>query len=207
MIVILFSLVLFQIGLAQWPNCPPSPGSSMLCQHASCNMAVEVTSSTQSSFSDWDIALSSVIQGPASISIDSSITIPNSWTLMPQDFCFGFETYADAINTKLGITMDTPWDVFNNGSTYSVPYDQYGILVINPWTATVSGTAENNVVSGCGCTSLFWRPPLILNNWQANIGQPDPSQGPGGPFVGGTISLLLSPTTPIPCRIGSCSHS
>lgn len=149
MIAILFSLILFQLGLAQWPGCPPTPGNSMMCQGGSCNMAVKVMSSTQFYFSDWDMALSRVTQGPASISIDSSITIPNSWTVIPEDFCFDFETYADAINTELGFNIDTPWNVWNNGSTYDIPEGQYGILVINPWTATISGTAENSVVASC----------------------------------------------------------
>jgi hypothetical protein len=208
MIAILFSFLLFQFSLAQWPDCPPSPGSPAMCQLGigDCNMVVEVTSSSPSYFDDWDIPLSSVTQGPAVISIDSSITIPNRWTIMPADFCFGVGTYVDGVNAEIGVDIDTPWNVWNNGSTYNVPEGQYGILVINPWTAIISGTAENNINSNCVCEGSFWAGPFIKNNWQAYIRQADTSEGPGT-FIGGTVSLLLSSTTPIPCRLGPCSHS
>jgi hypothetical protein len=169
-------------------------------------MTLYVETNSLVPFDDWDIPLSSVTQGPASISIDSSITVPNEWMVMPADFCYGVGTYLDGFNQHIGLTIDQPWNVYNNGSTYNVPAGQYGILVINPWTATITGTAETNIDTTCICDNPWWAGPFILNNWQARIRRTDGSEGPG-PYVGGTISLLLSPTTPIPCRLGTCSHS
>jgi hypothetical protein len=222
MIAILCSFLLFQFGLAipvedgpifsrQWPSCPPPPGGSMMCFTLArggwyyCNMINDVKSGSPSYFNDWDIALSSVVQGPASITINSDITIPNRWDIMPADFCYGVGTYVSGINANIGVDIDEPWKVWNNGTTYQVPPGAYGVLVINPLTATISGTAASVADPNCEPEGCPWQAPFILNSWQVALRQADVSKGPGT-FVDGPINLLLYFKTPIPCLVGSCSH-
>jgi hypothetical protein len=171
-------------------------------------MILQVTAGAPFYFDDWDIPLSSVFQGPASISIDPSIVVPNHWTVMPADFCYDVGVYEWGVNDKIGVgfDIDTPWNVYDNGSTYDVPSGWYGILVINPWTYTLTGTAQTIIDPNCYCEGAYWSGPGILNNWQAHIRRPDLALGPGV-YVGGTISFLTSATTPIPCALGPCSHS
>jgi hypothetical protein len=208
MIAILFSLLLFQFGLAEWPACPPPISESVYCYYYQgyCTMVNNVTSSSPTYFDDWDFALSSVVRGPANISIEPNITIPNLWTIPPGDFCYGPEVYTPGINVNLNANVTETWNVWDNGTTYEVPEGQYGVLVINPWTMAFSGTTEGIIDPNCNNYYCDWEPPFMLNSWQVYLRQVDPSIAPGT-FVGGTISLLLSCETPIPCRFGPCSHS
>ncbi len=145
-------------SISQTPKrllCPPTPGNLITCSngcHGACLCAMVVTVTTTSStyFADWDLKLSQVIQGPAEISIDSSITIPTVWSIQPQyPICYSSGEYENGIGSSLGLNINQSWNVYNNGSQYSVPAGQYGILVINPWTLRTDETAEVQVDPNC----------------------------------------------------------
>ncbi len=205
---LLFSFFLFQLGLT---DCLPAAGSWITCGTScrgdcpiSCEVVGNVQTGASSYWDDWDFVLSNVAQGPTTISINTASTIPTIFTVEPQDPpCYGLGAYTSAISSALGVSVTESWNVFDNGSQYSVPAGHYGVLVINPWTKRTDGSAKIGVGPCEGSCSYS---PTNRVPWEVDTRQQDPSLGPGI-YVGGQISLLTSPSLPIPCKIGSCSHS
>ena len=223
---ILILLSLFRISLAislkrgtslsktpKRDQCIPPPHHWVVCSttchtDCMCQTSLGVTTNSPSYFDDWDFKLSKVVQGPTTVKIDSSIKIPTTWNVVPSyPVCYTTGIYEGGIGEYLRVDPNRLWNVYNDGTTYTVPAGQYGVIVINPWTSRTGGMAQVEVSPDCPyATACPGSGTAVAVPFALDTRQQDSALGPGI-FVGGTITFITSPTLPIPCHIGKCSHS
>jgi hypothetical protein len=150
-------------------------GSTIDCGRRSltvCQIVDSITKGTPSYWDDWDFELSAVVQGPTSISIDSLVAMPTTFTVPPQDLnCNYTAEYDSDIRAAVGgVSLTQDWAVYNNSLRYSVPAGQYGVLVINPWTARYTRTATMQIDPSReylgACQIEFGYDPGYTTNWQ-----------------------------------------
>lgn len=161
---------------------------------ARCEESTEIQKLTDTTFTDWDVAMSPVIAatgGTASVMVSRGYSVANSLSV---GVSAELTLIEDVFKTSLSITTTTTWTSTDTSTlTYGVPAGQYGVVVSNPYTRRITG----NVLSGCTDS------PTVTGF--SSDSRTDQSFGSLA-WVAGPIYMCNSSTYPIPYCVGTGTH-
>ncbi|KAF3762710.1 hypothetical protein M406DRAFT_63537 [Cryphonectria parasitica EP155] len=159
-----------------------------------CDESTEVQVLTDTTFNDWDVTMSPVLQNSgagALIAVTQGYSLANSVSVSAS-----VGTSLEGIlSTTMTIDTTETWTTTDSQTwTFNVPAGQYGLVVSNPLVRRITG----NVISGCTDTPTT----------DAFTSDSYSSQQSGDlAWVTGPIRLCNSTAYPIPYCIGTGTHS
>lgn len=160
-----------------------------------CEESSEVQVLTDTTFTDWDVAMSPVIGatgGGASVEVTKGYSVSNSLTIGT-----GIELtlVKDVFMASLSIDYSTEWTTEDSQTfSFSVNTGEYGVVVSNPLTRRVTG----NYLDGCtdSPTTTSFTADSRTSQTYTDLS-----------WVSGPIRLCNSTTYPVPYCVGTGSHS
>lgn len=168
---------------------------SMGVDRRDCEESTEVQVLNDTTFTDWDVAMSPVIGatgGQATVMVTKGYQVANAMTVSAS---FDFTLIKDVFKETFGISTTETWTTTDQQTfTYWVTPGQYGAVVSNPLTRRLTG----NYLTGCTDS------PTV----STFVSDSRTSQTFGElSWVAGPIKLCNSSTYPIPFCIGTGVHS
>ncbi|WYZ42590.1 hypothetical protein EsH8_VI_000289 [Colletotrichum jinshuiense] len=155
------------------------------------NVEYEITSTAD--FLDWDVQISPVIgaqQAPVTIAVARGYQVANSITVGETA---GIS--AEGISVSLKIDYQTTWTTSDTTTiTYTVPTGQYGVIVSQPWTHRIYGTAYSSCGTGGGTKETF----MASTHTSQTYGSMN--------WVTGVFRLCANKSYPVPYCNGQGSH-
>lgn len=173
----------------------PAPAIKQRSKDArGCEESEEVQVTSDTSFLNWDVPVSPVVSaagGGVSVGVTSGYSISNSVTVTAG--------VSATIESVLGLTMSVSyaetWTTTESSTiTYTVPANEYGLIVSQPMVRRVQG----NYIAGC--TDSPTTTAFTSDTYD--------SQSYGDlAWVKGVIRLCNSTEYPVPYCIGTGTHS
>lgn len=159
-----------------------------------CDESDEVQVTSDTSFLNWDVPMSPVVSssgGGVSVGVTSGYSLANALQVTA-----GMSASVESIlSLSMSVSYTQTWTTTEGSSlTYTLPADNYGLIVSQPQTRRVAG----NYISGC--TDAPVTTPFTSDTYT--------SQSYGNlAWVTGVIRLCNSTTYPVPYCIGTGTHS
>ncbi|KAG8163520.1 hypothetical protein KVR01_006817 [Diaporthe batatas] len=160
-----------------------------------CDETTEVQVLTDTTFTNWDVAMSPVIGatgGQASVAVTKGYSIANSITVGGGA---EYTVQKDIFSVSMKVDYSHSWTTSDTQTfTYFVSPGQYGVVVSNPYTRRITG----NFVSGCTDGPSY--EPYTSDSYE------DQNYS-GMSWVAGPIRLCNSTSYPIPYCVGTGKHT
>ncbi|KAH7128037.1 hypothetical protein B0J13DRAFT_564860 [Dactylonectria estremocensis] len=160
-----------------------------------CEESTEFQVLSDTEFLNWDMAISPVISSlggkSAVVSVTDGYTLSNTMTVSAS---YDLTVVKDFFSTSLSVSYAESWTTQQSQTlTFTVPDDQYGVIVSQPYVRRVTG----NVFSGCtdSPTTAEFTSDTYTSQSYGDLS-----------WVTGVIRLCSSASYPIPYCIGEGSH-
>ncbi|KAH7177031.1 hypothetical protein EDB81DRAFT_898652 [Dactylonectria macrodidyma] len=161
-----------------------------------CEESTEFQVLSDTKFLNWDMAISPVISSlggkSATVAVTDGYTLSNTLTVSES---FDLTVVKDFFSASLSVSYAESWTTQQSQTlTFTVPDDQYGVIVSQPYVRRVTG----NVISGCtdSPTTAEFTSDTYTSQSYGDLS-----------WVTGVIRLCSSASYPIPYCIGTGSHT